>query len=177
MDILNHPYEIILTEDQIRGRVIELGKQITVDYEKMDPVVICVLKGSSIFFADLIRAVSLPITIDFIKVSSYKGQMSSSGRVNVINECTTAIEGKYVLLIEDIIDTGATSGYLIATMMHKNPLSVKICALLVKKSVVPMEKRFKIDYQGFEVPDKFLVGYGLDYMEKYRNLPYVAAPV
>ena len=175
MIVINHPHEIILTETQIKDRIIELGKQITSDYEKNDLVLIGILKGASVFFADLIRSIYLPITIDFIKVSSYKGQISSSGKVNIIKDCTAAIEGNDVLLIEDIVDTGATSKFLMETMMLKKANSVKICTLLNKSIARPGEDNLKIDYSGFDVPDRFLVGYGLDYMEKYRNLPYIAA--
>lgn len=175
MNIINQPYEIIITEHRIRERVKELGKQITSDYEKMDPVFIVVLKGSLVFSADLIRAVNLPITVDFIKVSSYKGQITSSGKVDILNDFTADIEEKDVLLVEDIVDTGTTSGYLLEEMMQKNARSVKICALLDKKDARLPGNGFKIDYSGFDVPDIFLIGYGLDYKEKYRNLPYIAA--
>ena len=173
---LNNSYEIILTENQIKDKVSELGKQITLDYKDKDLAVIGILKGSVLFFADLIRAIELGITVDFMKVSSYNGQMSSSGRINVISDCSIELEGKDILLVEDIIDTGATSGYLIEKLKSKNTRSVKICALLNKKNAEAEGRRIKIDYYiGFDVPDKFLIGYGLDYKEKYRNLPYIAA--
>lgn len=175
MNILNSPHEIILNETQIRDRVIELGKQITSDYRKSDLVVIGVLKGSSVFFADLIRSIALPVTTDFLSVSSYGNQMESSGNVTINCDCTISIEGKDVLIVEDIIDTGTTSKFLIKHLMIKKPCSVKICSLLNKKSARTPGNEIIIDYTGFNVPNKFLIGYGLDYKEKYRNLPYIAA--
>lgn len=175
MDILNHPHEIILNESQIKNRVIELGKQITSDYGSSDLLVICILKGSSVFFADLIRSINLPVIIDFIRISSYGNQTTSSGKCDIICDCTIPIKGKDILIVEDIIDTGATSKHLIEHLLLKNPCSVKICSLLNKKFARKPGNELKIDYIGFDIPNKFLIGYGLDYKEKFRNLPYIAA--
>ena len=175
MNILNLPHEIVISEDRIRERVIELGVQITLDYKNRDLIVIGILKGSLLFFSDLIRNIQLPIFTDFLSVSSYNGRMQSSGDVKIINDISIPVKEKDILIIEDIIDTGATSKFLMEHLKKQNPSSVKICSLLDKKNSRIPGNEIKIDYTGFEVPDKFLVGYGLDYKEKYRNLPCIAA--
>ena len=172
---VDFPLEIILNEDQIRERVIELGVKITRDYSNSDLVAIGTLKGSLIFFADLIRHINIPIATDFISMSSYNGNMKSSGKVKIINDISIPVKDKDLLLVEDIIDTGATSKFIFDHLISKYPISLKICSLLNKKSTRAPGYEINIDYSGFDVPDKFLIGYGLDYNEKYRNLPYVAA--
>ncbi len=175
MPVLDRPHEIILSESQIKEKVRELAAQITKDYSDKTPIVIGILKGSVVFLSDLIRAVDLPISLDFIAVSSYGSEMTSSGVVRIQYDMKTSIEGRDVLVVEDIVDTGLTLAYLMENFATKHPKSIKICALLDKKEARKSDIELKIDYAGFEVPDKFLVGYGLDCDEKYRNLPFVAA--
>jgi hypoxanthine phosphoribosyltransferase len=175
MPVLDRPHEIILTESQIEEKVRELAAQITKDYSDKPPIVIGILKGSVIFLSDLIRSIDLPIRLDFIAVSSYGSEMTSSGVVRIQYDMKTSIEGRDVLVVEDIVDTGLTLAYLMENFATRHPKSIKICALLDKKEARKSDIELKIDYVGFEVPDQFLVGYGLDYDEKYRNLPFVAA--
>ncbi len=175
MEILKLPHEIVINENRIGERVIELGRQITLDYRDRELMVIGTLKGSLPFFADLIRNIHLPILTDFISVSSYNGNMQSSGKVKVINDISIPVKDKDILIIEDIIDTGATSKFLFDHFKSKNPLSLKICTLLNKQCARISTFDINIDYVGFDVPDKFLIGYGLDYQEMYRNLPYIAS--
>ena len=175
MTVLDRPHEIILSESQIMEKVRELGARITKDYSDKAPIVIGVLKGSVVFLSDLIRSIGLPISLDFIAVSSYGSEMTSSGIVRIQYDMETSIEGRDVLVVEDIVDTGLTLAYLMENFATRHPKSIKICALLDKKKARKSDIELKIDYAGFEVPDKFLVGYGLDYGEKYRNLPFIAA--
>ena len=177
MEILNLPHEIIITENQIKKRIIELGNQITRDYRNSDLVVIGILKGSLIFLADLIRNIQLPLLTEFLSVSSYKGNMKASGSVRIINDIILPVKDMDILIVEDIIDTGATSKILIDHLKNKNPRSLKICTLLNKQEARNTSDELSLDYIGFDVPDKFLIGYGLDYKEKYRNLPYIAAVI
>lgn len=175
MTVLDRPHEVILSESEIKEKVKKLGLEITKDYSHKNPIVIGILKGSVIFMADLIRSIDLPISIDFIAVSSYGSEMQSSGVVRIQYDMKTSIEGQDVLLVEDIVDTGLTLAYLVENLSTRHPKSLKVCALLDKKEARKPGIELKIDYVGFEVPDKFLVGYGLDYDENYRNLPFVAA--
>jgi len=161
---------ILISENEIRDKVEVLGSQISKDYEGEEVVLICVLKGSVVFLADLIRNISIPITIDFLQVESYQGtkQMDT---VKIIKDISENIQNKSVLIIEDIIDTGITLNIIIKHLKTKNPKDLKICALLDKE-----ERRIidiNIDYYGFKIPNKFVVGYGLDYNQRYRNLPYI----
>ena len=174
MKIPDLSYEIIINEKQIKERISELGRQITRDYRNRDLVVIGILKGSLLFFADLIRSIQLPLLTDFLSVSSYNGNLNSSGSVQIVNDITLPVKDRDILLVEDIIDTGATSKLIIEHLLNKNPVTLKICTLLNKKSARITGYDINIDYSGFDVPDKFLIGYGLDYQEKYRNLPYIA---
>ena len=175
MTVLYRPHEIIVSESQIKEKVWELAAQITKDYSDKTPIVIGILKGSVIFLSDLIRSIDLPISLDFIAVSSYGSEMTSSGVVRIQYDMKTSIEGRNVLVVEDIVDTGLTLAYLVENFATRHPKSMKICALLDKKEARKSDIELKIDYAGFEVPDQFLVGYGLDYDEKYRNLPFIAA--
>ncbi|MCL1996546.1 MAG: hypoxanthine phosphoribosyltransferase [Defluviitaleaceae bacterium] len=161
--------EVLLSEEQILKRVAELGKQIKDDYNGQELVLICALRGGVIFMADLARQLD-PLTtqLEFIKVSSYQGQ-ESTGKLVFSGDIAMDIEGLNVLLVEDIIDTGLTIDLLIKHIMAKKPKDLKVCALLNKNKV----KHIKIDYNGFDIPNNFVVGYGLDYNGKYRNLPYV----
>lgn len=162
---------ILVTEEQIATRVKELGEMISKDYKGKDLVVICVLRGSFIFMADLVREIKIPLSTDFISVSSYGAGTSSSGVVRFLKDLDENITDRHVLIVEDIIDTGITLKYLIENLETRKPESIKICTLLSK----PERRKVDIDvtYNGFTIPDQFVVGYGLDYSEKYRNLPFV----
>lgn len=175
MSAIERPHEILLTETQIRDKVKELGKQITRDYAGKNLTMVGILKGSLVFLSDLMRAIDSPVLIDFISVSSYGDQMESTGVVRLVHDLSKPIEGKNVLLIEDIVDTGLTLDYLLKNFATRGPQSLKICSFLDKKEARDSSIHLKIDYTGYEVPNKFLVGYGLDYDESYRNLPFIAA--
>ena len=163
--------EVLLTEDQIQARVAELGGQLTADYAGLDPVLISVLKGSIVFLADLVRSMELPLSIDIMEVSSYGAATETSGQVRILKDLSNPIEGRHVIVVEDIIDTGLTLNYLLRYLREKGPASLRICCLLDKPARRLTE--IPIDYVGFTIPDRFVVGYGLDYGERYRNLPYV----
>ncbi len=164
--------EILLTEEQIRSRIEELGRQITDDYkDKNGLIVIGVLKGSFVFFADLIRQIKLPIEVDFMAVSSYQDASVTSGEVKILKDTTLSITKKNVLFVEDIIDTGFTMSKVEEIFCERGANSVKLCALTSKPDRRKVD--VKIDYLGFEIPNEFIIGYGLDYAEKYRNLPYI----
>jgi hypoxanthine phosphoribosyltransferase len=164
--------ETILSEKVIRARVKELAAQISADYADKEPLLVCVLKGAVFFMADLVRELSVSSELDFMAVSSYGSATDSSGVVRILKDLDANIEDRNVIIIEDIIDSGLTLSYLRKNLRSRNPASVEVCSLLTKPS------RRKVDiackYVGFEVPDKFVVGYGLDYMENYRNLRYIA---
>lgn len=165
--------EILLSEAQIADKVRQLGEQISRDYAGRRLVLVSVLKGSLPFMADLMRAITVPLRIDLMEVSSYGGvNTESSGLVRIIKDLSASIDGEDVLLVEDIIDTGLTLNYLLRYLRGKNPRSLRICALLDKPARRLVE--IGIDYRGFEIPDQFVVGYGLDYGELYRNLRHVA---
>ena len=163
--------EVLLTEDQIQARVAELGGQLNADYAGLDPVLISVLKGSIVFLADLVRNMELPLSIDIMEVSSYGAATETSGQVRILKDLSNPIEGRHVIVVEDIIDTGLTLNYLLRYLREKGPASLRICCLLDKPARRLTE--IPIDYVGFTIPDRFVVGYGLDYGERYRNLPYV----
>ena len=164
--------EILLTEGQIQARVAELGAQISADYAGRRLTLVSVLKGSLPFMADLMRAITIPLRIDLMEVSSYGGLTTeSSGLVRILQDLSASIDGRDVLLVEDIIDTGLTLNYLLRYLRGKNPRSLRICALLDKPARRLVD--IQIDYLGFTIPDQFVVGYGLDYGELYRNLRYV----
>ncbi len=164
-------HNILISKEQIEHRVKELARQITDDYKGTDLVIICMLKGAVYFFADITKNLELAFTMDFARLSSYKSS-TESGKIESICNITTDVNGKHVLIIEDIIDSGKTLNYYINDLKKLNPASIKLCALLNKPSrrVMPVT----IDYLGFEIEDKFIVGYGLDFDEKYRELPYIA---
>jgi hypoxanthine phosphoribosyltransferase len=163
--------EVLLTEDQIQARVSELGVQLNADYAGLEPVLISVLKGSIVFLADLVRGMELPLSIDIMEVSSYGAATETSGQVRILKDLSNPIEGRHVIVVEDIIDTGLTLNYLLRYLREKGPASLRICCLLDKPARRLTE--IPIDYVGFTIPDRFVVGYGLDYGERYRNLPYV----
>lgn len=159
--------QILLTEDEIKQKVSVLGKQITMDYRGKDLFVIGVLKGAIVFLADLVREIELPVQFDFMAVSSYGSSTQSTGAVKILKDLDSTIENKNVLIVEDIIDTGLTLKYLIKNLASRKPASIKICTLLNKPSRRQVD--LQVDYYGFDIPDEFVVGYGLDYAEKYRN--------
>ena len=163
--------EVLLTEDQIQARVAALGGRLNADYAGLEPVLIRVLKGSIVFLADLVRSMELPLSIDNMEVSSYGAATETSGQVRILKDLSNPIEGRHVIVVEDIIDTGLTLNYLLRYLREKGPASLRICCLLDKPARRLTE--IPIDYVGFTIPDRFVVGYGLDYGERYRNLPYV----
>lgn len=168
--------EILFTEDQIKSKVVELGKKINDSYPdpSEDLLLVGVLKGASVFIADLIREIERPINLDFMAVSSYGlGRTESTGVVRILKDLDNDIEGKHVILVEDIVDTGATLAYLSDIMSRRGAKSVKIASLLSKKA--RRENEVSIDFLGFDIPDEFIVGYGIDYSEKYRNLKFIAS--
>jgi len=171
-DLESDVAEVLLTEEQIAAKVAELGKQISADYAGREVTLVSVLKGSLPFMADLMRSIALPLRIDLMEVSSYGGTSTeSSGLVRILKDLSAPIEGRDVLIVEDIIDTGLTLNYLVRYLRGKNPASLRICALLDKPARRLVE--IPIDYRGFLIPDQFVVGYGLDYGETYRNLRFV----
>ena len=171
-DLANDVAEVLIGEEQIRQKVIELGARLSADYLGRELTLVSVLKGSLPFMADLMRAISIPVTIDLMEVSSYGGTATeTSGLVRILKDLSASIEGRDVLIVEDIIDTGLTLNYLVRYLKGKNPRSLRICTLLDKPARRLVE--IPIDYRGFEIPDQFVVGYGLDYGERYRNLPYI----
>ncbi|WFA07727.1 hypoxanthine phosphoribosyltransferase [Tissierella sp. Yu-01] len=165
--------EVLLSEEELQKRIKELGNEITKDYKDKDLVVIGILKGAVIFMSELVKNIGLPITIDFMAVSSYGKSSISTGEVRIIKDLDFSVEGKDLLIVEDIIDTGLTLNYLTELLKKRGANSVKICTLLDKPDRRTVG--VNIDYLGFEIPDEFVVGYGLDYAEQYRNLPYVGA--
>ncbi|MGN0652034.1 MAG: hypoxanthine phosphoribosyltransferase [Gemmiger sp.] len=163
---------VLVSEEQLKAKVTELGAQISRDYEGKQLLLVSILKGSVVFMADLMRAITIPCSIDFMVVSSYGGaNTTSTGLVKIVKDLDQDLTGKDVLIVEDILDTGITLSHLVPMLKMRNPCSVKLCTILSKPSRRKVE--IEPDYVGFEVPDEFVVGYGLDYNEKYRNLPYV----
>jgi len=164
--------EILISKEALDARVQELGQEISESYKGKELLMIGVLKGANVFMSDLMRAVSVPIQIDFIAASSYGSSTESSGIVRIVKDLDYSIEGKHVMIVEDIIDTGLTLKYLYDNFSARKPASLSIISLLDK----PERRKadIKVDYTGFVIPDEFIVGYGIDYAEKYRNLPFVA---
>ncbi len=167
--------ETLISEDDIKKRTEELGKQISLDYEGKEIILLCILKGGVIFMADLARQISVPLKMEFMAVSSYGNEMVSSGVVKIIKDLDEPIENKHVLIVEDIIDTGRTLQYLKTLLESRKPASIKLCTLLDKpqKRVVNVD----VDYVGFDIPDKYVIGYGLDCEQYQRNLPYVGIKI
>ena len=163
--------QILYTEEELRQRVRELGCQITADYAGREPLLISVLRGAYIFMADLTRSINLDVTVDFMSVSSYGAGTVSSGQVEIKKDLSASIEGKDLIIVEDILDSGNTLYYLMDVLRARKPASIRICALMDKPE--RRTRPIKADYVGFTIPDAFIVGYGLDYADKYRNLPYV----
>lgn len=163
--------EVMLSEEEVDKRIGELGAQISKDYEGKEVTLICILKGASFFACELAKRITVPVAIDFMKVSSYGSGTVSTGQVKIINDLSDSIEGKDVIIVEDIIDSGNTLNALPKVLMERKPSSIKLCTLLDKPS--RREVEVDVDYTGFQIPDHFVVGYGLDYDQRYRNLPYI----
>ena len=162
---------VLISHQELERRIAELGDQISADYEGLDPLLLCVLKGGYVFLADLTRALTIPHGVDFMATSSYGANTESSGVVRILKDLDADITDRHVLIVEDIIDTGHTLSYLIDNLRVRQPAGLAICALLNKPSrrLVDLD----LDYAGFEIPDEFVIGYGLDYAENYRNLPFI----
>ncbi|MDK2932537.1 MAG: hypoxanthine phosphoribosyltransferase [Clostridiales bacterium] len=169
--MINDIAKVLLTREQLKEKTKELGKIISQDYKGKKLMVICVLKGGVMFTTDLIREITLPVELDFMAISSYGAATSTSGVVRILKDLETDVEGKDILIVEDIIDSGLTLKYLKELLISRGPKSVKICTILNKPA--RRQENVHVDYIGFDIPDEFVVGYGLDYAEKYRNLPFV----
>jgi len=166
---------ILIDEDSIQGRIAELGTQISTDYPPDSrPLLVCILKGAYLFLADLSKHITIPHEVDFMATSAYGGGLDSRGVVRLVLDLKTNVAGRHVLLVEDIVDRGGTIHYILRLLRERGPASLKICALLSK----PSRREFDVplDYVGFEIPDEFVIGYGLDIDEMYRNLPYIGVP-
>lgn len=163
--------KVLITEEQIQDRIKKMGAQISEDYRGKEPILVSILKGSFLFLSDLIRAMDIPHEVDFMAVSSYGNSKDSTGVVRMLKDLSSDISGRHVLVVEDIVDTGLTWEYIRANLLTRRPASLKISTLLNKE-----ERRLvnvPVDYVGFVIPDQFVIGYGLDYQEKMRNLPYI----
>jgi len=169
--LANDVAQVLISEEQLHAKVHELGAQLAADYADKNPLIISVLKGATVFVADLIRAMDIPLGIDFIATSSYNNGDTSTGVVRILMDLGSTISGRHVLIVEDIVDTGRTLSYLMNVLAARGPASLKLCVLLDKPE--RREVPIKADYVGFRIPDYFVVGYGHDYAEKYRNLPFV----
>jgi hypoxanthine phosphoribosyltransferase len=171
-EFTNPNLEVLISTQQIEERIRELGAEIARDYAGSNPLLVGVLKGACTFLSDLMRAADIPLSVEFMAISSYGAEMRTSGEVRILKDLDVAIEGRHILVVEDIVDTGLTLSYLLANLKSRGAASVKLAALLDKYE--RREKEVPIDYLGFPIPDKFVVGYGLDYAERYRNLPFIA---
>jgi hypoxanthine phosphoribosyltransferase len=171
-EFTNPNLEVLIPTEKIKERISELGAEIARDYAGRNPLLIGVLKGACLFLSDLMRAADIPLNVEFIAISSYGAEMRTSGEVRILKDLDVAIEGRHILVVEDIVDTGLTLSYLLANLKSRGAESVKLAALLDKFE--RREKEVPIDYLGFQIPDKFVVGYGLDFAERYRNLPFIA---
>jgi hypoxanthine phosphoribosyltransferase len=168
----NPNLEVLISEERIQNRIKELGAQIALDYAGRNPLLIGVLKGACFFLSDLLRAIDIPLGIEFIAISSYGSSTRTSGEVRILKDLDVPIEGRDIIVVEDIVDTGLTLSYLLANLKSRGAASVRLVALLDKFE--RREREVPIDYLGFEIPDHFVVGYGLDFAERYRNLPFIA---
>ena len=164
--------KVLYSEQEVNARISELGTQISKDFAGKEVHLICILKGSAFFMCELAKRITVPVTIDFMSVSSYGNGKNSSGIVRISKDLDEALEGRHVIIVEDIIDSGKTLNYLIPVLYARKPLEIKLCTLLSKPS--RREVEIDVDYVGFEIPDAFVVGYGLDHAQNYRNLPYIA---
>ena len=163
--------KVLLTEKEVDDRIQELGEQISKDYEGKEVHLICILKGGSFFMCELAKRITVPVSFDFMSVSSYGGETKSSGIVKIVKDLDESIRGKDVIVVEDIVDSGRTLSYLLEMLHDRGPKSLRLCTLLDKPSRRVIQ--VPVDYTGFQIPDEFVVGYGLDYDQKYRNLPYI----
>jgi hypoxanthine phosphoribosyltransferase len=163
--------EVLIDEEQLAGRIRELGREISSDYAGRELLLVGVLKGAVFFMADLMRSITVPCEIDFMAISSYGAATDSSGVVRILKDLDINIEGRHVLVVEDIIDSGLTLSYLVRNLESREPASLDVCALLTKPERREIE--VAVRYVGFEIPNRFVIGYGLDFAERYRNLPYV----
>lgn len=163
--------EILISEEQLAARIAELGAQITADYDGKRLLLLGVLKGAVVFLVDLARQIQLSLEIDFMAISSYGASTQSSGIVRILKDLEDSVEGQHILVVEDIVDSGLTLDYLLRTLAARGPASIKVCGLLMKERHRDLE--VPVDYVGFPIPDRFVVGYGLDFAERYRNLPYI----
>ena len=168
----NPNLDVLLSEEQIRTRIADLGAQITREYAGLNPLLIGVLKGALFFLSDLMRAIDTRLSLEFMAISSYGSSTRTSGEVRIMKDLDVPIEGRHILVVEDIVDTGLTLSYLLANLHARGAASVKLAALLDKYE--RRQKEVEIDYLGFKIPDEFVVGYGLDFAERYRNLPFIA---
>jgi hypoxanthine phosphoribosyltransferase len=164
--------EVLVTEAELSGRIRDLGRQISTDYAGRDLLLVGVLKGAVFFLSDLMRALEVPCEVDFMAVASYGSSTDSSGVVRILKDLDASIEGRHVLIVEDIVDSGLTLSYLLRTMRARDPASLEVCALLTKPE--RRKSNVKIRYTGFEIPNRFVIGYGLDHAQRFRQLPYVA---
>jgi hypoxanthine phosphoribosyltransferase len=163
--------EVIIPAELLHQRVLDMGRAISQDYAGKNPLLVGVLKGIVLFMADLLRAITIPVGVDFLSVSSYSAETRSRGVVRLEKDLDTSINGRHILFVEDVIDTGLTLNYLLRTLQTRQPASLEVCVLFNKPKTRLIDIPLK--YKGFDLPDRFVVGYGLDYREKYRNLPYV----
>jgi hypoxanthine phosphoribosyltransferase len=163
--------EVLIDEETLQGRIAELGAEITADYRRRDLLLVGVLKGAVFFMADLMRTIEIPCEVDFMAISSYGAGGDSSGVVRILTDLDISIEGRNVLVVEDIIDSGLTLSYLLRNLEARDPASLEVCALMTKPA--RREIDIQVRYIGFEIPNRFVIGYGLDFAERYRNLPYV----
>lgn len=168
---MNDKISVLIAEEDVDKKIREIAEKISKDYEGKTVTLICILKGSVFFTCELAKRITIPVKLDFMSVSSYGAGTESSGRVKIIKDLDDSVEGKDIIVIEDIIDSGRTLHYLMTLLSSRKPNSIKLCTLLDKpdRRVVPVD----VDYTGFNIPDKFVVGYGLDYDQNYRNLPYI----
>jgi hypoxanthine phosphoribosyltransferase len=164
--------EVLVTEDELAARIGELGRQISADYAGRELLLVGVLKGAVFFLSDLMRALEAPCEVDFMAVASYGSSTDSSGVVRILKDLDASIEGRHVLIVEDIVDSGLTLSYLLRTMRARDPASLEVCALLTKPE--RRKSNVEIRYVGFEIPNRFVIGYGLDHAERFRQLPFVA---
>ncbi|EOQ36162.1 hypoxanthine phosphoribosyltransferase [Butyricicoccus pullicaecorum DSM 23266] len=167
----NDIQEVLFSEQQLADKVAELGARISADYEDKNPLVVSVLKGSYVFMADLTRKITIPCNVDFMAVSSYGAGTKTTGEVQIIKDIGSKIDGRHLIIVEDILDSGVTLSFLMKILKARGAASIRLCTLLSKPERRKVD--VPVDYLGFEIPDAFVVGYGLDYAEKYRNLPYI----
>lgn len=168
---MSEKIRVMLTEEEVDGKIQEIGERISRDFAGKQVHLVCVLKGGAFFMCELAKRITIPVSIDFMSVSSYGAGTRSSGVVKIVKDLDEPLEGKHVIVVEDIVDSGRTLSYLLENLQNRKPASLHLCTLLDKP-----ERRVtdvKVDYTGFEIPDEFVVGYGLDYAQKYRNLPYI----